>query len=135
MVLFQSDWESQIAVYALYRLGISFPAQLQYLFINNVTGLSQQRVMSLRAYTHFYLTKPILLENVKRATQILQKEDLEDVSIDTKSHGVSAGERSQSADLHAFDERYDAGGGAFRVLRLLSAGYFDRSFVLGLPCS
>lgn len=90
MALFQADWESQIAIYTLYRLGISFPAQLQYLFINNVNGLSQQRVMSLRAYTHFYLTKPVLLENVKRAMQILQKEDLEDVTIDTKSDGVGA---------------------------------------------
>lgn len=100
-----------------------------------MNGLSQQRVMSLRAYTHFYLTKPILLENVKRATRILQKEDLEDVTIDTKSDGVSARERSQSADLPAVDDRHDAGGGAFRVLRLLPAGYFDRSFALGLPCS
>ena len=90
-MLLQSDWESQNAVYTLFWLGFALPAQVQYLFINNVDGLSQERVNSLRAYTHFFLRKPIIQENMKRTIQIVEKLGIENITVTERMSSVGSG--------------------------------------------
>lgn len=89
-VLLKSNWEDDITIYTFYRLGVSLPSWVYYLFLHNTSEFSQQRVMSLRVYTNLFLHRPIMLENVELLRRALKQKDMEDVSCDVKLNYVSA---------------------------------------------